>query len=42
MSKKESNKAIGRLLWGKNGGNFSLRRLFLNLLKKKIKGEGKK
>ena len=39
--KEEINKAIGKVLWGKNGKEYSLIRLMVALLKKKRKG-GKK
>lgn len=40
--KDEINKAIGKILWGKNGKKYSLFRLMIALLKKKKKQEAKK
>lgn len=38
---EDINKAIGKILWGKNGKPFSMRRLIFAFIKKKIFG-GKK
>ncbi len=41
VNKDEMHEAIGRILWGKNGKKYSMRRLIFAFMKKKIKG-GKK
>ena len=33
--------AIGKVLWGKNGKKFSMRRLIFAFMKKKMGGKGK-
>jgi len=38
----EMNEAIGRVLWGKNGKKFSMRRLIFAYMKKKVGGKKKK
>jgi hypothetical protein len=38
----EINEAIGRVLWGKNGKKFSMRRLIFAFMKKKLRGKKKK
>lgn len=35
----EMYEAIGRVLWGKNGKKFSMRRLIFAFIKKKIRGK---
>ena len=41
---KERNEALGRILWGKNGSKFSMRRFAMAAMKKLLhkKKEGKK
>ena len=38
LDKEEISNALGKLLWGENGGKFSMRRLILNLMKKRLRG----
>jgi hypothetical protein len=38
IDKEEISTALGKLLWGENGGKFSMRRLILNLMKKRLRG----
>lgn len=38
----EIAKAIGKILWGKNGKKFTMRRLIFGFIKKKITGGKKK
>jgi hypothetical protein len=42
VDEKEMNLAIGRVLWGKNGKEFSMRRLIMAFMKKRIRGKKKK
>ena len=37
----EMYKAIGKVLWGKNGKKFSMRRLIFAFMKKKMGGKNK-
>ena len=37
--KDEIYEAIGKVLWGKNGKKFSMRRLILAFMKKRIRGK---
>lgn len=39
MSEEEMGDGLGRLLWGKNGGKFSLRRLIFAMMKKRLRGK---
>ncbi|MFX1575131.1 MAG: hypothetical protein ACFFB0_20530 [Promethearchaeota archaeon] len=39
---EEIYKAIGKVLWGKDGKVFSMRRLILAYMKKKFRGRKKK
>lgn len=38
LDQEEVSNALGKLLWGENGGKFSMRRLILNLMKKRLGG----
>jgi len=38
---KDINRAIGKILWGKNGKPFSMRRLIIAFIKKSIGGKKK-
>jgi len=38
LDQEEISKALGKLLWGEKGGKFSMRRLILNLMKKRLRG----
>ncbi|MFX0049062.1 MAG: hypothetical protein ACFE8G_12970 [Candidatus Hermodarchaeota archaeon] len=40
-NENEINKAIGKILWGKEGKKYSLMRLFLALIKKRKGGKNK-
>ncbi len=42
VDEDEMNEAIGRVLWGKNGKKFSMRRLIFAFMKKKIGGKKKR
>ncbi|MBY8985457.1 MAG: hypothetical protein KGD65_10335 [Candidatus Lokiarchaeota archaeon] len=42
VDEDEMNEAIGRVLWGKNGKKFSMRRLIFAFMKKKLGGKKKK
>jgi hypothetical protein len=42
VNEDEMNKAIGRVLWGKNGKEFSMRRLIFTFIKKRIRGKKKR
>ena len=39
LNENEINEALGRLFWGKKGGKFSMGRLTLNLMKKRLRGK---
>ena len=39
--KEDINKAIGKILWGKNGKTFSMRRLIFAFIKKSFGGKKK-
>ena len=39
IDQEEISNALGKLLWGVNGGKFSMRRLILNLMKKRLTGK---
>ncbi|KKK45154.1 hypothetical protein LCGC14_0796490 [marine sediment metagenome] len=39
MDEEKVNADLGRLFWGKNGGKFSLRRLKLGFIKKRLRGK---
>lgn len=39
LDQEEISNALGKLLWGENGGKFSMRRLILNLMKKRLRGK---
>ncbi len=41
IDKDEINMAIGHILWGKNGPKFSMPRLILAFMKKKLRGKKK-
>ncbi len=38
-TKEEINKAIGHILWGKKNKSFSMRRLIMGFMKKKLGGK---
>ncbi|MBA7485183.1 hypothetical protein ES708_02427 [subsurface metagenome] len=38
IDEEEISSALGKLLWGEEGGKFSMRRLILNLMKKRLGG----
>ncbi|MFX0020640.1 MAG: hypothetical protein ACFFAK_15865 [Promethearchaeota archaeon] len=38
-SQEEIHKAIGRILWGKKGKPFTMRRLIFGFIKKKLGGK---
>jgi len=42
IDEDEMNEAIGRVLWGKNGKKYSLRRLIFAFMKKRLRGKKKK
>ena len=42
VDEDEMNEAIGRVLWGKNGKKFSMRRIIFAFMKKKLGGKKKK
>jgi len=39
LNEDEISSALGKLLWGEQGGKFSIRRLILNLIKKRLRGK---
>jgi len=42
VDEDEMNIAIGKILWGKDGKKFSMRKLIFAFMKKKIGGKKKK
>ncbi len=42
IDEDEMNEAIGRMIWGKNGKKYSLRRLIFAFMKKRLRGKKKK
>ncbi len=42
VNKEQMYEAIGKVLWGKNGKPFSMRRLIFGFMKKKITGGKRK
>jgi len=39
LNENEINEALGKLIWGKKGGKFSMGRLILSLIKKRLRGK---
>ncbi|MHA1757848.1 MAG: hypothetical protein ACTSVV_13815 [Promethearchaeota archaeon] len=39
LNENEIFEALGKLLWGKNGGKFTMKRLTISLMKKRLRGK---